>query len=330
MTNWQPSKSDKSERLLHLTCALLAAPYPLTKDEIYSAIKGYRDSLSQGTDRRSVDRMFERDKDDLRQTGIRVATHIPAHEMENNTETRYFIAEETFVWPKQVELSQRQLQMLQLAAQAWAQASLSSDANRALNRLRALGLPTDTSGLVGLAPRIRTHEPSFWPLNEAIELGRMVTFSYRKPGEVVASERRVVPWSLQNIDGQWLLISYDLDREDARNFLLKRIVSKVIISEEEYERPPQSNIDTVLAELDEHTASQVATLRVKPDSEAWFHFELDLPGSNIAGEFELRFQDLHLLAEDLREYGSDVKVIRPAELIAAVKAGFEKVASDHA
>jgi proteasome accessory factor B len=132
--------------------------------------------------------MFERDKDDLRQTGIRVATHIPAHEMENNTETRYFIAEETFVWPKQVELSQRQLQLLQLAAQAWAQASLSSDANRALNRLRALGLPTDTSGLVGLAPRIRTHEPSFWPLNEAIELGRMVTFAYRKPGEVIARQ----------------------------------------------------------------------------------------------------------------------------------------------
>lgn len=330
MSNWQPSKSDKSERLLHLTCALLAAPYPLTKDEIYSAIKGYRDSIDQGTDRRSVDRMFERDKDDLRQSGIQVATHIPAHEMDNNTETRYFIAEETFIWPKQVELSQRQLKLLELAAQAWAQASLSADANRALNRLRALGLPTDTSGLVGIAPRIRTHEPSFWPLNEAIELGRMVSFSYRKPGSNQAEKRNVVPWSLQNIDGQWLLISYDLDREDARNFLLKRIVSKVVISEEEYERPPQSNIDAVLAELEEHTNRQVARLRVKPDSEAWFHFELDLPGATTDGEFEIRFQDMHLLAEELREYGSDVKVVRPVELANAIRAGFEKVASDHA
>ena len=173
VANWKPQKSDLSERLLHLTCALLSAPYGLDKYEIYNAIKGYRDSLEAGDDSQSIDRKFERDKKSLREMGVLVESYIPASAMENNLETRYRISSDAFLWPKDVVLSPRQLSLLKLAAQAWAHASLSDDASRALNRLRALGISSDDSGLIGLVPRIRTHEPSFFALSEAIDLGKL-------------------------------------------------------------------------------------------------------------------------------------------------------------
>jgi predicted DNA-binding transcriptional regulator YafY len=40
--------------------------------------------------------------------------------------------------------------------------------------------------------------------------------------------------------------------------------------------------------------------------------------------------DLHLLAEELRDFALDIKVIQPKELDEAIKSGFAKVASDHA
>lgn len=324
---WKPQKSDLSERLLHLTCALLASPYGLDKEEIFSAIKGYRDSVAAGDDLQSVYRKFERDKKILRDMGVKIESYIPASAMENNVETRYRISSDAFVWPDQVQLTPRQIDLLKLAAQAWAQASLSADANRALNRLRALGIASDESNLIGIVPKLRTHEPSFWALTEAIESGRAVDFWYRKPDTNTADLRSVFPWSLQNISGQWLLIGWDFNREAPRNFLLKRIVSKITAGADEYEKPPVENLENALAELAELVSAQVATLKIKPNSEAWFHFDLDTSGNEM---LDLHYQDLHLLAEDLREYGNDVQVIAPSELAAAIKRGYEKVASDHA
>lgn len=330
---WQPTKSDKSERLLHLTCALLVSPFGLTKDEIFSAVKGYRDSIEKGTARSSVERMFERDKDELRDTGVQIQTFNPPLETDNNQESRYRIPADAMTWPKPVSLSSRQLQLLHLAAKVWAQASLSTDANRAINRLRALGVAGQDSDIIGIAPRLKTHEPSFWKLNRAIEESRAVEFAYRKPGQANFELRKVVPWSLQNIDGQWLLISFDLIRAEQRIFLLKRIVSRVVISDDEYEPVDAETLNVVLADLAQFTANQVAVLDVKPDSEAWFHFADSSGrrnGNRNGNQIEIQYQDLHLLAADLREYGSDVRVVAPTELVEAVRSGFQKVAADHA
>lgn len=327
VADWKPQKSDLSERLLHLTCALLAAPYGLDKYEIYSAIKGYRDSLSAGDDPQSLDRKFERDKKALREMGVQIESYIPSSAMDNNLETRYRISSDAFVWPKNVELSARQLSLLNLAAQAWAHASLSEDAGRALSRLRALGIATEDSDLIGFVPRIRTHEPSFKPLSEAIDAGRAVEFSYRKAGSKLPERRSVFPWSLQNIDGQWLLMGWDFNRDEPRNFLLKRIVSKIVAGADEYEKPNTEILEKALADLEQLVKSQVARLRIRPNSEAWVRFG---GTDSSSDEVEIHYQDLHLLAEELREYGRDVQVISPQNLAREVRRGFEQVASDHA
>ena len=328
---WAPTKSDKSERLLQITCALLFSERGLTKAELFRSIPAYVEALKAGTSDDSLNRMFERDKVDLKNTGIQVYTSNPNADAE---EIAYVVADDTFVWPKHTELSAKQLQLLELAAQVWSQASLEAEANQALVRLKALGVEPAASDLIGFAPRIETREPSFGPLNQAINELLEVTFSYRKPnGEI--SRRQVQPWSLNNIDGQWLLQSFDVEHGEVRNFLLKRIVSKVqIVKDSEIERtfnsPSDTELEFAFADLQKHIANQVCKLQVKKDSQAWFHFHLDDAEPGTSGQVSFNFMDLSLLAEELRNFALDVKVLEPKELSELVRSGFEKVASDHA
>jgi proteasome accessory factor B len=58
--------SRKIERLINLTIALLATKRYLTKSEIFKSVEGYEGSPE------TKERMFERDKDDLRSLGIEI------------------------------------------------------------------------------------------------------------------------------------------------------------------------------------------------------------------------------------------------------------------
>ena len=70
--------SAKTERLVNLTMALLASRRYLKKSEIFQKVAGYSGSNE------TKERMFERDKDDLRALGIEieVASHDPLFEDE--------------------------------------------------------------------------------------------------------------------------------------------------------------------------------------------------------------------------------------------------------
>ncbi|MCX6449171.1 MAG: hypothetical protein NTV41_01390 [Actinobacteria bacterium] len=56
----------KTERLINLTLALLATKRYLTKAEIFRVVAGYSGSAE------TMERMFERDKDELRSMGIEI------------------------------------------------------------------------------------------------------------------------------------------------------------------------------------------------------------------------------------------------------------------
>jgi proteasome accessory factor B len=333
---WKPAKTDKSERLFQLTCVFLYSERGLTKRELFHSVDSYRSDLKNGgEDDFALNKKFERDKAELREMGIQVTNPDPKSDPDD---MRYQIASDTFAWPEEIKFDAQQLQLLNLAAQVWAQASLSADANRGLVRLRGLGIEPAAIDLVGFAPRLRTHEPSFLPLSQAIEDRVEVSFDYRKPDGQTA-KRHVQPWLLRNIDGQWLLMCWDKDQKSVRNFLLKRIVSKVVIRTEQvnekeseriqFERPDSSLVSAAIADLEQHTANQIATLRVKKDTQAWFHFHLeDQPGETA--DVSIAYMDLHLLAEELSEYALDLKVLAPQELAKVIRTRFEAVANAHA
>jgi proteasome accessory factor B len=321
-----PERIDLSERLFNLTCALLVARNGLSKAEIFATVQGYKETYDPAGDNSAINRMFERDKVQLTEAGVAWRSFIPKEAMDDNQEFRYLIANEDFVWPKGVSLSAKQVALLNLAAQVWAKASLSADANRALHRIRAMGETADSSSLIGIAPRIRTHDPAFLPLSTAIETNSRVSFDYLKPGDLEPTVRNLEPWSLQNIAGQWMLIAFDLDRDQPRNFLLRRIISDVDIQDVSFEAPNGDEVALALEALQQHKASQQATIRVKPNSAAWFHFDL----ASEQFEFETNYLDLGLFAEELMEFVDEIEVLNPPELAELLRANLLKVRSTHA
>ena len=137
--------SRKTERLVNLTIALLATKRYITKSEIFRTVDGY-----EGSDE-SKERMFERDKDDLRNLGIEieVGTFDPLFEDESG----YRIKPENYQF-QLGEVNAQEITLLSLAAEAWRGASMSSSALSALNKLHAIGIESDTELLLDLAPAV--------------------------------------------------------------------------------------------------------------------------------------------------------------------------------
>jgi proteasome accessory factor B len=313
---------DPSDRLLALTLVLVSSPHGLTKNELFESVRGYRMDQQKGISAAALDKKFERDLTDLRELGID-AKFDPISQ-------RHKLNREGFAWPKGTTLSPKQLQLLALAGQVWAMASLNDQARQALTKLKAIGSTGDSESLIGYAPRIRTHEPAFMPLTVAIRDKSVVEFGYRKPG-YEPETRTVSPWQLINVSGQWLVLGWDHNVEASRHFMLKRIVTNILVIEDAEPREASAaEVADAKAGLEEHTANQLAVIQVERDSEPWFRFEMDLDPKAVDGRLEINFMDLHLLAEDLREYGSAIRVVSPKALVDAVRIGFEKVVDDHA
>ena len=326
---WNLEGDEKAERLLSLALTLIGNKAGFTKEELLGSIRGYHNAIAAGKKTDAINKQFERDKASLRDLGIQVETFIRDSDLDDNTESRYFIPSNSFVWPKNVKLNANQLRLLELAAKVWARASFSVDAQRAVTRLKALGMPSDGLDLSGFAPRIMTSEPGFLQLEEAARDGVEVTFSYRAPDSDV-TKRTVQPWQLRNISGQWMLVCWDVDKQDIRNFLLKRIVSRIGETGNTFEVATHEQVAEAEQLLDAHIQKNVAVITVTPGTEAWVHFDLDAPGALVNGQFSFNFMDVHLLAEELRQYGSSVQVVSPEALRLAVRKGFERVADLHA
>lgn len=324
----------KPERLFNLTCTLLYATEGLTKKAILQTVRGYDSEYKDGGNNSTLERKFERDKESLREVGIRIETEIPAHEDDNNQASVYKIKRDSFSWPKNVKLTPKQLALLNLAAQAWAGGSLSTEASRGITKLRALGVVGQSSDIIGISPKIHTFEPSFREFDFAIEQCQVVNFDYRNPETGDITTRTLQPWIMRQIEGQWLVLGFDEFRKEPRNFMLRRIVSPVTVAKEGkdsrfFEAPDQELVNSGIAALTEHARSQEAVLNITPGSEAWFRYELDLVTNRQDNKHRLNYFDIYVLAEQLREYADQIEVVEPKKLADLVSAGFRKVADLH-
>ena len=211
--------SAKTERLVNLTMALLASPRFLQKSEIFRKVAGY--SGSQET----KERMFERDKDDLRSLGIdiEVASHDPLFE----DEPGYRIKPERFQLPID-EFTAEELAVLSAALGLWTNTGLNSVATSAIRRL---GNDYDNNAIYDEQSQLQIlTEEALVQLSRALAIRSTVTFQYRKSGETTLETRRINPLGLSAWHGAWYVVGEDLERKDIRVFRTSRIASKIDIS----------------------------------------------------------------------------------------------------
>lgn len=210
----------KAERLMNLALCLLGTRRPLSKRELRGSIEAY---LEAGSDD-AFNRMFERDKDDLRELGLIIET------VENlDGETGYLARRDSNRLPP-ITLDAEEAAALGLAAKVWQQARLAGAASGALQKLRAAGMPEAEDAYEvhsALEPRIPVHEAAFEPLMLACRDRRPVTFDYRKGNAATPEQRQVEPWTLECWRGHWYLAGWDRERGAERVFRLSRITGRV-------------------------------------------------------------------------------------------------------
>ena len=210
--------SRKSERLVNLTIALLATKRYLTKSEIFRTVEGYEGSAD------AMERMFERDKDDLRGLGIAIelGTFDPLFE----DEAGYRITPSSY----QLDLGTldgRDIALLSLAASSWSGAALEEVSTSALVKLESIGIDADLES-ISLSPRIGATNSHFTIITDAILRRAVVTFDYVS-ADLSVSARELHPFALRGRAGSWFLIAFDVNKGEQRTFRLDRISGEVTV-----------------------------------------------------------------------------------------------------
>src|SRR5579875_933030 len=215
-----PSPAAKTERLLNLVICLLYTRQPLSKARIRDAVPQYGEAASD----EAFDRMFERDKDELRELGIPL--RMEPIDAFFDDETGYRIDRREYALPE-LSFEPDEFAVLGLASRTWQQASLAGAAATAMRKLEAAEIERDVNSVVGLEPRIHTTEPAFNSVKDAVLRRQAISFGYRKAGGGDAAQRRIQPWNVANWHGRWYVTGFDLDREAPRVFRLGRLAGAV-------------------------------------------------------------------------------------------------------
>ena len=236
------SRRDKTERLLNLVFAMMSTQRAISRSDIRDNVSGYEDATSDD----AFERMFERDKDELRSMGLPIETVTdPLGEVLGY---RISPSEYEFV---DLDLTPADLIVLGVAAQVWDEAVLSTTAQSALRKIEAkygksvVKPPAELSGLV----RLQAHDISLPILLRAAREKRVVKFDYQDRSGV-HSARSIEPWAVMCRQGNWYCIGFDTDREEQRTFKLPRIQGNVTLTAQAHSalRPEKPTMELPPAE----------------------------------------------------------------------------------
>lgn len=204
------------ERLIDLVALLLEARRPLTFADIRAQLPAYAQEEVA-----TAKRMFERDKDVLRDNGVPVEmASTDVWEIEEG----YLIPKERYYLPE-ISFTGEEISALLVAART------PGDDGEAEQAVRKLQVGAERGPVAALSRSPITagpgpSGPQLAAVTDAVERGRSVRFEYRAAaGE--AAERWVDPYALVWRAGHWYLVGLDRDRAQIRAFRLSRFRSGV-------------------------------------------------------------------------------------------------------
>ena len=128
------------ERLTNLVVALMATEIGLTKQQILDNVSGYRQRADAGVRSDALEKMFERDKENLRGLGVPIETIGDRADPDDLREARYRVPTAEYALPEDISFSPAEVALLNIAGSVWGSESLSADARSGLRKIRALGI----------------------------------------------------------------------------------------------------------------------------------------------------------------------------------------------
>jgi proteasome accessory factor B len=292
----------------------------MTKSEIFRRVAGYSGSNE------TKERMFERDKDDLRSLGIdiEVASHDPLFE----DEVGYRIRPELF--QLQERFDSEELGLVSLALGLITDSELGETTNSLSRRINSLAVSPITPDEFRLS-EIDITEEGLSDLLKALSERRTVKFQYLKEGSSKSESRKVNPLGLSAWRGGWYLVGEDLDRDDVRVFKLSRISSKIEPAglNNAYVIPEDFSIKDylVMVKPGEYSVSVkvrralALNLQNLAESSTQLDEEWDL--------LQVNFKDPEQALREILWMGPDAIVQEPSELCSAIIESLEKLVANH-
>ncbi|MCA1823530.1 MAG: WYL domain-containing protein [Frankia sp.] len=311
----------KLERLVNLTMLLLSTRRYLSVEEIGRLVPGYQQEEPE-----AFRRMFERDKEELRDLGIPLQT---GSEGVWEDEVGYRIPRADYEMPE-VMLEPDEAAAVGLAARLWQSAGLAEASASALRKLRAAGIDADPVPTAELDPRVDAAEPALQPCLAAVRAGEAITFDYRGAQAKSAARRTIDPWGVVHRKGRWYVVGHDHDRKAQRAFRLSRVAGSVQ-SAGPADEPPPPDVDLVaaVAALEAESGESSARVRITGDAAVELRRAARVctqqrDGTTIC---DVPYADPERFADWVVGYGPDVVVVEPAEARAAVVARLREMAS---
>jgi predicted DNA-binding transcriptional regulator YafY len=297
------------ERLLNLVGLLLETRQPLTFEQIRETLEPYG---QENVD--TAKRMFERDKDLLRDYGVPLElVDVDAW----GSDQGYLIPKEKYYLPE-IAFTAEEMGALLVAAQSGGENSAAEAA------VRKLVYGADGGALAGLsggplASGSDARSVLVLAAADAVDGNRRVRFGYRT-SQGQASEREVDAYAMVYRGGHWYLVGHDTGRDDIRAFRLSRFTSEMEDVGEGRPTPQgfhaADHVDAGPWAADSEERARVA---FAPEV-AWSAAGAlagAVPGPVGADgwmEFEIPMADEEVLASLLLQFGPEAEALEPPSL----------------
>ena len=301
-----------------MVCLLSCGRY-LTAAQIREAVPGYPDSFE------AFKRMFERDKDELRELGIPLETGIELG--------RWTRRPATASRGRPTSCPRSRLEPDEAAVLGAGRAGLAprragrSGCGRAAQAARRRDRRRGDDPAGDRAAAADAGEAAFGPLWEAVRDRRPVTFGYRAAGRSEPQQRRgLEPWGVVNRHGRWYVVGQDTDRGAERVFRLSRIDGPVTFTGPagSVTVPPGTDVRAAVRDWDAEPPRAAGPASCAVRSGAGYGLRRHAvsvepdpaPGWDLV---EAPFSDSGWSSEHLASFGADVVVVlEPADLRDAV------------
>lgn len=301
----------KAERLINLTLALLATKRFLKKSEIFATVEGYSGSAE------AMDRMFERDKNELRSLGIDIT--VGDLDPLFDDEPGYRIFKDTYSFQLK-NLEPSDVSLLSIAAKLWNDSVLGVDAQASLIKLESLGIAQEESAGLTFSYRYENPNTNLGLIESALIDQKAIHFLY-KDG---TNTREVEPYRIFLWRGFWYFIGRDVSKNQIRSFKVTRIQGEVSITRHEFKAPHEFNIHHYLPE-EESVEIEIEV----PEGKAAILRNMGevISTQNDKDLIRIKFSDFDDAMREILRHGKEIKVVGPKQFSIAYKSRLQELAN---
>jgi proteasome accessory factor B len=297
---------------------LLVQRHYVSKDRI-------REFLYPDASTEAFEKMFERDKEELRSLGVPI--EVGNMDAYFDDEPGYRVRPDQLALPD-IALTSDEAAVIGLATRVWQHARLADATTEAVRKLTALGVEVDESALDIAEPRLSADEPSFDVFWEATQERSAVEFDYRRAGAARTTTRHLQPWGVVRYSGRWYVVGLDTDRGEERVFRLSRVQGEArrTGAPGAYDVPPGTDVRATTVRLAPAPSTGEASVLVRRGAGVALRTDALSVEEDVTGPDRRTTWDRIRIsrgggpgvADELLGYGATVYVESPAELRAEV------------